>query len=130
MVNKILIIIFIFSSLLIFSDANIVSAYNFKDDSGLKTAAGGAGYTTDNTATVNSKISIVVKSVLSFLGVIFLILMIYGGFLWMTAAGNEQQIEKAKTLLTAAIIGLIVVISAYAISYFIVDKLSGEALKQ
>ncbi len=128
MANKKIFIIFVFGCVLFFG-ANAVSAYNFKDDSGLKATAGGAGYETGDTETVDSKIGFIVSSALSFLGVIFLVLMIYGGFLWMTAAGNEQQIGKARTLIAAAVVGLIVVVSAYAISYFVISKLSGEALK-
>ena len=60
--------------------------------------------------------------VLSLLGVIFLVLMVYGGYLWMTAAGNEDKVTKAKNLMTAAIIGLIIVVGSYAISYFIISK--------
>ncbi len=126
---KILIILFISIGIFVFSGVGAASAYNFNNNSGLKSTAGGAGYGTSGSETVDSKISLIIKSVLSFLGVIFLILMIYGGFLWMTAAGNEQQIEKAETLLASAVIGLIVVISAYAISYFVINGLGGEALK-
>jgi len=60
---------------------------------------------------------------LSFLGAIFLILMIYGGVLWMTAAGNDQQIGKARTLIVAAIIGLLIVLSAYAITSYLADNI-------
>ena len=56
------------------------------------------------------------------LGMIFLILMLYGGYLWMTAAGKEERVTKAKNLITAAIIGVIIVVSAYAISYFVIEK--------
>lgn len=136
MIYKILIIIFIFFSFLIFSDINIVSAedYDFQIDSGLLNTGFEAGYDTDDinqTGVENffdSQISKIIRAVLSFLGVIFLILTIYGGFLWMTARGNEQQVEKAKTLLTAAVVGLIIVISAYAISYFVINALSDKAL--
>lgn len=47
----------------------------------------------------------------------------------MTAAGNEEQVGKAKKLLTAAIIGLIIVLSAYAISYFVISKLGATTLE-
>ena len=95
----------------------------------LKTAAGqgGAGYETS--AEPESVISMIIKIALSFLGVIFLVLMIYGGYLWMVARGNEEQVTKAKNLITAAIIGLVIVISAYAISWFVISKLGGAALK-
>lgn len=61
----------------------------------------------------------VVTVLLGLLGVIFLILMIYGGFLWMTDRGNEEQVKKAQGLIKSAIIGLIIVVAAYAITVFI-----------
>jgi hypothetical protein len=53
----------------------------------------------------------------------------YAGYLWMTARGNEQRLEKAKDTLTAAIIGLIIIAAAYAISYFVMSKISTQTLK-
>jgi cbb3-type cytochrome oxidase subunit 3 len=61
----------------------------------------------------------VVGTALSMIGVLFFILMIYGGFLWMTARGNEQQTDKAKQTITAAVIGMIIVLSSYAITTFV-----------
>jgi hypothetical protein len=61
---------------------------------------------------------------LAFLGVIFLILIIMGGFTWMTAGGNEQKATKAKDMLFSAVIGLVIVMSAYALTAFF-----GRALK-
>lgn len=61
----------------------------------------------------------VVGAGLAFVGVLFFILMIYGGLLWMTAQGNEQQVTKAKDLIIAAVVGLIIVLSAYAITAYI-----------
>ena len=66
----------------------------------------------------------IISIVLSFVGVIFMILLIYGGFLWMTAGGNEEHIKKAKGILKNATIGLIIALSAYGITYFIVQRLS------
>lgn len=63
---------------------------------------------------------------LAFIGVVFLVLMIYGGFVWMMARGNEQEVEKAKKLIEAAIIGLIIVMSAYAITSYIGGAVIGE----
>ncbi|OGF25419.1 hypothetical protein A2331_01225 [Candidatus Falkowbacteria bacterium RIFOXYB2_FULL_34_18] len=60
---------------------------------------------------------------LSLLGIIFLVLIIYGGFIWMTSAGNETKVLKAKKILTNAVIGLIIVISSYAITAFIMASL-------
>jgi hypothetical protein len=134
MINRILFILLIVSSLFIFSNVNISLAYDFITDSGLVDTGYEAGYDTDTVGKegaesfLNSRIGLIISTALSFLGVIFLILMIYGGFLWMTAKGNEQQVEKAKTLITAAVIGLIIVISAYAISYFVIKNLGDKVL--
>jgi len=61
----------------------------------------------------------VVGSALAFIGILFLILMIYGGIIWMMARGNEQEVAKAKDLIVSAVIGLIIVLSAYAITAYI-----------
>lgn len=74
---------------------------------------------------LQTKTGQIVGLVLSFVGVIFLALMIYAGITWMTAAGNEQQVTKAKSLMVNATIGLIVVFAAYAITSFI----GGEVIK-
>jgi hypothetical protein len=66
----------------------------------------------------------VVGAVLSLLGVIFFLLVIYGGLRWMLAQGNEQEVEKAKQILIAAVIGLVIVLSAYAITTFIGTQLT------
>jgi hypothetical protein len=77
------------------------------------------------TGFLQTKAGQIVGLVLSFVGVIFLVLMIYAGILWMTAAGNEQQVAKAKSLMINATIGLIVVFAAYALTSFI----GGEVIK-
>lgn len=56
---------------------------------------------------------------LGFLGVIFILLIIYAGFLWMTAAGNEEKVEKAKKIISRAAIGLAIVLIALAVTYFV-----------
>jgi cellobiose-specific phosphotransferase system component IIC len=61
----------------------------------------------------------IIDIILSFVGVVFFILIIYAGISWMTSQGNEQQITKAKGLLFNAIIGLVIVFAAYAIVSFL-----------
>src|SRR3989338_5454942 len=51
-------------------------------------------------------IGTIIKAVLGLVGTIFLVLTIYAGILWMTAAGKEEQIEKAKNIIRATVIGL------------------------
>jgi hypothetical protein len=77
----------------------------------------------DTTASVGSIVAMVIKAFLGLLGVIFIILMVLAGYNWMTAAGDEQKVEKAKDEIKRAIIGLIIVTSAYAISYFVFKAL-------
>lgn len=79
-----------------------------------QTVAQGAG--------VSDKVSIpvlvgsVIKTGLSIVGLLFFVLMFYGGFNWMTARGNETQIQKSKNTVIAAFIGISVVLAAYAIT--------------
>lgn len=62
---------------------------------------------------------------LSVLGIIFVVLVVYAGYLWMTASGEATKVDKAKKLLGQAVIGLVLIVSAYAISAFVIDKVSG-----
>ena len=65
----------------------------------------------------------VVGVALSFVGVIFLILIIYAGFTWMLARGNEAETKKAKDLMYDAVLGLIIIMAAYAITSFVGNQL-------
>ncbi|MFA6255216.1 MAG: hypothetical protein WC675_04295 [Patescibacteria group bacterium] len=65
----------------------------------------------------------IISIVLGFLGIIFLVLMIYAGFTWMTAAGNEESITRAKKTMIAAVIGVAIVLVAYAITVFVINSL-------
>ncbi|MBI4812328.1 hypothetical protein HY798_02695 [Candidatus Falkowbacteria bacterium] len=56
------------------------------------------------------------------LGVIFIILMLYAGYNWMTASGEEEKVTKAKDTIWRAIIGLIITIGSYAIWDFILNN--------
>lgn len=131
------IIIFILSFFIIIFSVNFCFAADGLgnafggDGSPLDQAAGldGAGYNTTAPVTVDKMISTVITTALSFIGVIFLVLMIYGGYIWMIARGNEQEVEKAKNIIIAAIIGLAVVLAAYAASWYIINVLGTTALK-
>jgi hypothetical protein len=76
-----------------------------------------------NTALINNTpqeiVGTVIGAILSLLGVIFFLLVIYGGLRWMLAQGNESEVEKAKEILIAAVVGLVIVLAAYAITSFI-----------
>jgi hypothetical protein len=61
----------------------------------------------------------VIKVLLALLGVIAVVLILYGGFIWMTAMGNDEKTTKAKNLIGAGIVGLLVILAAYAITIFV-----------
>lgn len=108
-------------------NAGIDDAFRVDDESNLTTAADTMGYDTDKND-INPVIEVIIRIALSFLGVIFIATLIYGGYLWMTSRGNEQQFEKSKNLIKAAIIGLCIVAAAYAISWYVIDVLSKNTL--
>jgi hypothetical protein len=83
-------------------------------------AAGQAGYSDVTETSFAETLGSVVKGALSFVGVIFLILMIYAGYLWMTARGDEGQVDKATDMIRTAIIGFIITMGAYSITAFVV----------
>ena len=68
-------------------------------------------------------IALIINILLSLLGAVFLVLMVYAGFLWMTAQGEKEPVEKATKVIKQAIIGLIITLTAYAISNFVVENL-------
>lgn len=120
---------FIFFLFLPFALAETLNLKNAFGDT-LKDASLKAGYSQTTNADPDSVISTVIKLALSFLGVVFMILLVYAGYLWMTARGDSGQVDKAKDIIREAIIGLIIVAMAYAISSFILSKVwntEGEA---
>jgi type IV secretion system pilin/Big-like domain-containing protein len=65
----------------------------------------------------------IIQLFLGLLGLIALVIILYAGFVWMTSGGNEEKISKAKKILSAGVIGLMIILSAYAITTFILDEL-------
>ncbi|MBI5023054.1 MAG: IPT/TIG domain-containing protein [Candidatus Magasanikbacteria bacterium] len=72
----------------------------------------------------------IVNVALGLLGIVALALVIYGGWMYMTAAGNEEQITKAKKILLDAGIGLAIILSAFAITQFVISKLTDAIMSQ
>ncbi len=98
--------------------------------SGLNCASGILGQIADPNKTglsadLGTSVAAAIKTVLALVGTIFLVLTIYAGILWMTAQGDETKVEKSKEIIKASVIGLIIVMSAYAITYFVTSKLAG-----
>jgi hypothetical protein len=89
----------------------------------LQTVAGKGGYTISEKSDLTSVAGLIIQAVLGLLGIIFIILMIYAGYTWMVASGNEQQVSKAKNMLQTSVIGLVIVLSSWAIWTFIFESL-------
>ncbi len=88
----------------------------------LQTTGGAAKFKVEGTNqyTISKIVGTIIRAFLGLLGTIFVVLMIYAGYLWMTAAGNEEEVTKAKKLITQAIMGLVVTMSSWAIYSFII----------
>jgi hypothetical protein len=84
----------------------------------LKDAAGGGS--------VPEIIGNVIGVGLSLISVLFFILMLYGGLLWMTARGKTEQTTKALDTIIAAVIGIVIILGAYALTQFVFDSLDGK----
>jgi len=63
-----------------------------------------------------------INAALSLVGLIFMGLLVYAGILWMTARGQEDQIQKAQKIIVASVIGLVVSVSAYAVTVFVTSR--------
>lgn len=81
--------------------------------------------TLPTSADVPTVVAKVINIVLGFLGIVAVVIILAGGFLWMTAGGGEEKVGKAKKLLIAGIIGLVIILSAYAIAAYVIGSLKG-----
>jgi hypothetical protein len=75
----------------------------------------GLGTTSPEDVTVN-----IINVSLGFLALIAVIIILYAGFTWMTAAGNDDKISRAKQMLFAAVVGLLIIMAAWAITLFVI----------
>lgn len=109
-------------SLAIFITLPAYAANGWKENAtnGLNTAAGVAGL--DQTTPLNTIIGNIIGTALSIMSIVFLIMCIYGGFRWMLARGNEEATKKGLDAIFAAIIGLLITLSAYAITSFVMTS--------
>ncbi len=78
-----------------------------------------ADYSTSGLA---GKIGSMVKILLAFLGIVFLILIIISGFKWMTT-NNPEEIKKLWSRIINAVIGLVIILASYAITYYILTAI-------
>lgn len=75
------------------------------------------------TQDVRTTASNVIKAFMGLLGIVAVVIILLGGFKWMTAGGNEEKLGEAKKLIISGIIGLVIIMSAYAIAQFVVGAI-------
>ncbi len=82
-----------------------------------------AANTNLGTADVRDTVFQIINALLGFLGIIAIIIVLYGGFIWMTAGGNEDKTSQARKLIFAGIIGLAIILASFAITEFVLTQL-------
>ncbi len=78
-----------------------------------------------NSPPLETLIGNIINTALGFVGVILLGYIIWAGFLWMTAGGDKTKITTATGMIRNAIIGLIIIVAAFAITTFVLSRLTG-----
>ena len=117
------VVIIIITIMAIITPLHFITARGIEDafsDNTIKMTGEVAGYDTTKDS-VLPIVANIVNIVYGLIGVIFFILIIYGGILWMTAGGKDEQVKKAQNIIQRSAIGLFIVVLAYAITYFILN---------
>lgn len=66
----------------------------------------------------------IINIILGFLGIVAVIIILAGGFKWMTAGGNEDKVAESRKMIIQGVIGLVIIFAAWAIASFVIDQLS------
>ncbi|MFA6537610.1 MAG: hypothetical protein WCT18_04425 [Patescibacteria group bacterium] len=122
MIKKKFQILFLLVALFFFSANNVLAADAFgevvKNAQNVGKAAG-----VENSASLPDIIAKGIKFIMAICGTALIVLIVYAGFLWMTAGGGVENIEKAKKLLKNGMIGLLLIVAGYSITDFVVQNL-------
>lgn len=73
---------------------------------------------------VRNTVASIINVALGLLGIVAVVIILIGGFEWMTAGGNEEKTGEARNRIFAGIIGLAIILSAYAIAQFVIKSLT------
>ncbi|MFZ2681688.1 MAG: hypothetical protein WAZ14_01160 [Patescibacteria group bacterium] len=107
---------------------SLVSAQLSVDGSGLVETGGQAyGEQVKDPARTNIATFVggfIIQPLIGLTGVVFLVLTVYAGLMWMTSAGDSKRIENAKNILVASVVGAVIIASAYVITSTVIDALS------
>ncbi len=72
---------------------------------------------------IRTTIANIIRVAMSLLGIVAVVIILIGGFTWMTAGGNDEKVGQAKKWIFAGVIGLAIILSAYAIATFVINSL-------
>lgn len=126
---KYIILFFPIFSLFIVISPYLVSAQN-PFNSNMINALTNRVYNTANTGNPEDifiqTLSTIIFMLISFLGIVFILLIMYGGYIWMNAKGNESNVEKAQHIIRDAVIGLVVLGASYGVWILVYSLLFGE----
>jgi len=75
------------------------------------------------TQDIRLTIASIINVALGLLGIIAVVIIIYAGFVWMTAGGNDDRIKEAKAMLINGLVGLIIIVTSYAVARFVINAL-------
>ncbi len=78
---------------------------------------------------LQARIASFIQIILETVGIVFLVLVVYGGYMLLTARGNEEKANKALSIIRPAIVGLIIILASYGITYFIVQGFRDAAFR-
>ncbi len=78
---------------------------------------------------LNNLVGTIIKQALSLLGIFTLIIVMYGGFLWMISGGNEERKKQARGVFVNGIIGLIIILLAYSIVSYVFNIFEGATME-
>lgn len=90
-------------------------------------ATGGTGLS--ESGNILPIIASLISLVLSFLGIVLVVMIIWAGIMWMTAGGEKGNVQKAKDMIKNSVIGLLIVIASYAITSFVISSFDKEAFR-
>lgn len=118
----------ILSAVFIFGSSVLAVSNSEEAFNQLEAAAGSSGANIAGSGATDPRmiVAIIIRASLAFVGIFFVVLIMYAGWLWMTAAGEEEKIGKAKKLILNGVIGLAIVLAAYSITLFIIKVVLGQ----
>lgn len=101
----------------------LVTVVNAKD---ITSESLGISYATETglgNKDIRATVASIIRVAMGLLGIVAVVIILIGGFTWMTAGGNEEKVGEAKKWIFAGIIGLAIILSAYALATFVINSL-------